>query len=527
MRRALVIFALLLSPPAFAQNLTDLRVVAETPFARPGLPYTLHVGYWNQSQVTATGAVLTVTAAVDILQAPAGCTISGRTATCDVGTLPGWTTAPHPDFRGLSFVLRALDANEQQFDVRVEIQSQGVEGLPENNVFTAAVRTMRAFYVTSTADAGSGSLREAIHNANAACFAEVPCLIGFRIANASAQWVTIAPETPLPPITRFNIAFDGNSQTEFFGDSNPLGPEVELSGGLQREGNGLSYFGCTGFAVRGLAINGFPGNGILLAGDHDCQSQNVTVENNYIGTDPTGTRAIGNQRGIYVDGFVQAAIQHNVISGNVRSGLYVQRGSVAARRNIIGLTPDVAAPLGNGASGVYLGAASGGSDVSHNHIGFSLHWGIAIHPLATFISAAPNSLQANVGLGIDWGFDMNPENGPVGLPDITSVRVENGQTIIEGTVSEANNSVPNRIDVYANDAPDPSGYGEGQYTLGSVELSPTRTFRFVYPGDLRGKWVTATLTHTTLLGLRAPGEDDISSGIGRTTSDFSRAVLVP
>ncbi|HYO75729.1 MAG TPA: hypothetical protein VE010_04645, partial [Thermoanaerobaculia bacterium] len=91
----------------------------------------------------------------------------------------------------------------------------------------------------------------------------------------------------------------------------------------------------------------------------------------------------------------------------------------------------------------------------------------------------------------------------------------------------ANNSVPNRIDVYANDAPDPSGYGEGQYTLGSVELSPTRTFRFVYPGDLRGKWVTATLTRTTLLGLKAPGADDINSGIGRTTSDFSRAVLVP
>jgi hypothetical protein len=112
----------------------------------------------------------------------------------------------------------------------------------------------------------------------------------------------------------------------------------------------------------------------------------------------------------------------------------------------------------------------------------------------------------------------------VALPEITSVRFENGQTIITGTVTPVGTRYYfTRIGVYANDAPDPSGYGEGQYVLGEVngegdEGGPYR-FTFVWPGDLRGKWVTATTT-------RFEPSREFVSGLFTTTSEFSRAVEV-
>jgi parallel beta-helix repeat protein len=383
------------------------------------------------------------------------------------------------------------------------------------------------FTVTTTADSGSGSLREAIHSANATCQSGFDrCTIEFRIPNATAPWVTIYPETPLPHVTGWYVTIDGTTQTAFAGNTNARGPEVEVSGVMEREGNGFVSTGCGNFAVHGLVVNGFPGSGVLLASG--CHSAGLGfVTGNYIGTDPTGTRSVRNQRGVYVDGNNSGVIEHNVISGNMRSGVYVQRGGgTRIAFNKIGLTPDFG-PLGNGASGVYIGPLFS-AVVEHNFIGFSHHWGIAIHPHAVMVTAAPNSLQANFSLGIDWGHDLNPTSKEtVPPPEITSVRVENGQTIIEGTITPFVTLLEHGVHLYANDAPDESGYGEGQYTLGM-----TRTFgpnfTFVYPGDLRGKWVTATFARAFVQPLaRAPRPDGFPDFVMVATSEFSRAVLVP
>ena len=121
----------------------------------------------------------------------------------------------------------------------------------------------------------------------------------------------------------------------------------------------------------------------------------------------------------------------------------------------------------------------------------------------------------------------------IALPIITSVRFEDGRTIVEGTTTAFGTFNP-AVTVYANDAPDPSGYGEGQYVLGEVRATygepytgPMR-FTFVYPGDLRGKWITATVTHQYYNGwLKTPGtigtNDDTGWGYYTTTSEFSRA----
>jgi len=122
--------------------------------------------------------------------------------------------------------------------------------------------------VTNTGDKGEGSLRAAIEAANALTEL-IPSRIVFNIPGAAPErgWFTIYPNTPLPAIVAADIEIDGGTQTEFGGDTNPLGPEIELDGAALWFGNGLeiSQSGLT--YVKRLAIGGFPWNGIKVARD--------------------------------------------------------------------------------------------------------------------------------------------------------------------------------------------------------------------------------------------------------------------
>jgi parallel beta-helix repeat protein len=519
MRRVLVVLALLASTAAFGQGQPDLVVsIGGEAWVIPGEPTPIHVRYWNLSRTAAaTGTSITFTSAAPLLTAPAGCTIAGDQATCSAATVPPMQGDRPDNTQQLTFTVRAPDRSSALFELTAAISSSEGDAVPHNNVFRNTWITSPAFFVTTTADSGPGSLRDAIEQVNGPCVGDVrPCVIGFRIPNGGAPWVTIATATPLPPILGAFTIIEGATQTEFAGDTNPHGPEVELTGVAQPDGNGLVYAACTSFHLRGLAINGFPGSGVLLA--PRCRFADdrgivpAAISGNYIGTDPTGTRAVWNQRGVSVDGTDNAQITGNVISGNLRSGVYVQKGrAIIIRDNKIGLTPALT-PLGNGATGVYVSALGENSDVSHNFIGFNRHWGIAVDRDILAVNAAPNSLQGNFGLGIDWGHDMGPDSGRLGRPRITSVRVENGQTIIEGVNPLLGGRLQHEVHLYANDAPHWTGYGEGQYTLGSVRVSGA-TFTYTHPQDLRGKWVTATFTENV-------------DGFTKRTSEFSLAVEV-
>lgn len=377
--------------------------------------------------------------------------------------------------------------------------------------------------VTNTEDSGSGSLRAAIE-ATYGC--RPSCRIVFNIPGPG-PWHTIRPERPLPPLLNVTT-IDGTAQTRFGGDTNPLGPEVELSGALLREGHGLHLCGGT---VTGLVINGFPGNGLVLGGAH-CERVSTlrggSVSGNYIGTDPTGTKAVPNTRGIWVTDWLQNwvfqyswRIHDNVISGNRHSGVWIQNGPARVANNVIGLNAKHDAPLGNGASGVAVMLEGRGSDVVDNYIGFNHHFGIGLHPAVENVAVAGNSFQANGGLAIDYGFDGASPAGAKGVPPIPVIlqaRYENGFTIIESAVPQ---DPFTWLVYYASDAPDPSGYGEGQYVLGRGGPS------FRMEGDLRGKWITATATRGFYWALRdQPRTNSDYAGFASATSEFSRAVEV-
>ena len=80
------------------------------------------------------------------------------------------------------------------------------------------------------------------------------------------------------------------------GDSNPLGPEIVLSGDLAgASANGLELHSSNNL-VHGLSIQQFSENGIHVTGNSNALS------GNYIGTNATGLSALGNSlAGVSID----------------------------------------------------------------------------------------------------------------------------------------------------------------------------------------------------------------------------------
>jgi len=132
------------------------------------------------------------------------------------------------------------------------------------------------------------------------------------------------------------------------------------------------------------------------------------------------------------------------------------------------------------------------------------------NPNTTNDSIRGNSTFSNGGLGIDLNNDgVTPNHtgflaGPNNLqnyPTITNAFSYAASTIALGNL----NSATNRsffIDFYRNTAADPSGYGEGQFYLGTagVTTDGSGNALFAYTnnsGNYSGQYLTATATAAT------------------------------
>jgi parallel beta-helix repeat protein len=206
------------------------------------------------------------------------------------------------------------------------------------------------FIVTTTADAGAGSLRQALLDANANPGRD---RIVFDIPGPGPH--TISPGSPLPWMTD-PVVLDATTQPGFAGP-----PLIEIDG--SSAGAGAASIVVTGgnSVVRGLAINRFQDFGIRLA----MRGFNV-VEGNYIGTDPTGTVALGNTVGGVrvgaapnnrIGGTTTAA--RNVISGNSQDGLELQNShGTVVQGNFVGTDASGTTALGNSQTGINVSNGS-------------------------------------------------------------------------------------------------------------------------------------------------------------------------
>lgn len=234
----------------------------------------------------------------------------------------------------------------------------------------AATRCAAAtFTVTSTADDGAGSLRQAIVAANDAPGTDT---IAFAIPGSGVHEILVS--SSLPGFVE-TVVVDGYTQPGSSPNSNPLGSNAQIRVVLAGTGSsgvhGLALLvGATGSTVRGLAINRFGGPQISAIGD-DC-----VISGNYIGTDATGTIAYpsapGTRLGLSVSGDRcriggTAPADRNVVSGNSHAGIYVGGSDITVQGNLIGTDRTGGAALGN-ACGVSIGVTGPGADPTLNAV---------------------------------------------------------------------------------------------------------------------------------------------------------------
>jgi titin len=213
------------------------------------------------------------------------------------------------------------------------------------------------FIVTNITDSGSGSLRQAITDANAGSGTNA---IIFQIPGTGP--FTLIPSSAYPAITPNPVVIDGTTQPGYAGK-----PLVQINGsGLGTSGDGLELFAGNSQA-SGLAIFSCTRDGIRIQG-----GGTNSIQGNYLGTDATGTNSLGNtEGGVYVYRSSGNLIggtntsSRNVISGNA-NGIYIDDGSLPAlgsgnvvQGNFIGVTAAGTKALGNVNSGVYVITAPG------------------------------------------------------------------------------------------------------------------------------------------------------------------------
>lgn len=221
------------------------------------------------------------------------------------------------------------------------------------------------FTVTSTNDSGSGSLRQAILDANLTPHLDV---VTFNIPGTGPH--RIAPLTPLPAITN-TLIIDGYTQPGANPNALHAGNnavfKIELDGSNAGAGaNGLAVQ-ATNSVVRGLVINRFGGNGIVITGI----AAAITIEGNLIGTDLNGTVARPNGDGIFIAGIISGVqiggsvpSARNVISGNIGTGIYITgsypvfHASAIIQGNFIGTDKNGTASLGNSGDGIRMDLAA-------------------------------------------------------------------------------------------------------------------------------------------------------------------------
>ncbi len=148
----------------------------------------------------------------------------------------------------------------------------------------ATIALPDTFTVTNTIDGGSGSLRQAINDANGHVGLD---MIVFSIPGGGVH--TITPALPQLPSITSPVVIDGSTQPGFAGL-----PLIEISGAtISNNGNGLVIdTGGSGSTIRSLVINHGWSAAILLL------TNNCVIDGCFLGTDPTGTIAFGNTQGI-------------------------------------------------------------------------------------------------------------------------------------------------------------------------------------------------------------------------------------
>lgn len=403
------------------------------------------------------------------------------------------------------------------------------------------------------ADCGDGlqncSLRDAIFAANGNGDGEIDGII-FNIPGPGPHTLFFASGLPTlnTPVHIDGYTQPGSSRNTLETGGNAV-LMVELDGSTAGPStNGVSLTpGSSGSTIEGLVIHGFTTTNVRLDAD------DTRFLGNFIGTDVQGElpgASLGLPDGIFIKGANNVIGgpkpgDRNVISGNAFVGIAVVGENAwgnIIQGNHIGADVTGTQNVGNGYVGISLLFGShdnliGGIEPgAGNVIAFNEGSGVSVSDLGGGNAVLGNSIFSNfenesfadLGLGIDLNGDgITPndlgdlDEGPNRLqnfPELSEAFVlENGQVLFQVSL----NSEPNqeyRLEFFANEACDASGYGEGKIFLGSIDFVNT---------DAGGSAAGATSFATTLTAQGGFFLTATATSLdGGDTSEFSPCVQV-
>jgi hypothetical protein len=343
--------------------------------------------------------------------------------------------------------------------------------------------------VTNANNQGSGSLRQAIADANALANTD-PVQIQFNIPttdagyNATTGIFTITLTSSFPAVTHPGVTIDGTSEPGYSTSSTVTGgtisvakPKVEIVPnptkplviGLDVQANNV--------AIKAVTIHGF-GQTTATGDKADIRVGSVTgadIEQDFIGTSATAF----------------AAPASGLVSGG--NNVLVS-GSGTLKNNLIGFS----------STGSAVSMQSGATSwlVQSNAVSGAAGAGVSVASTSTQDTITQNSIFGNGALGIDI-----PPLGSVttsGAPTLSKAFLAGGNLTVTGSAP-----VGATVEVFIA-APDANGYGEGKtYLTSFIAATGSFTQTFAQPAGVSpGTVLTATAT------------------LGGSTSEFCQNIAV-
>jgi parallel beta-helix repeat protein len=380
---------------------------------------------------------------------------------------------------------------------------------------------------------GLTSLREA---AIASTNTTGPEMIAFDIPTTDPgfdgeEFVIAIDPDPVPQRVSFGLEI-GDDATTIDATTQPGGFPIVVEGGPQSttDPDGGLRITSSGNAVIGLGVRGYA-NAMQADGGSNNRFVGVTATGNAnailfsgggTGGVVSGSTVSDNLRiGIGAINTADIVIDGNTITGNGNEGVFIQNGDrVSVTDNLISGS-GLAAILHQGG----IVGTIAGNTITDNDI-----WGIMVQGgrFSQQLTITGNSIANNGALGIDLlGGKEDPAGSPGGgvtrndpgdrdegangllnYPEKLSATDDGTATTVEGRLTSPDPQTIT-IELFANTAPDPSGFGEGETFLATATADAKGRFTATLPGGLAGQWITTTATD-------AAGN----------TSEFSEAVQV-
>jgi hypothetical protein len=329
---------------------------------------------------------------------------------------------------------------------------------------------LSAYVVTTTADSGPGSLRDAITVISADVNPDGSSKLSYTGSDPTRDEIdfaistgldpvtkvaTIAPNGPLPPISNA-VVINGYSQpgakpnclsgpgalgvapagASSYGDDAML--KVQLDGEGAGDATGLSLQ-ASNITVQGLVINRFTHWGI------DIHAYNAVIAGDFIGTDVTGTTAydsagqhLGNgSAGIYVESSYDTIGGTALAARNIISGTWAPAGSTHPAGDGIYIEEDFPANTGNVIEGNFIGTDhtgtttvdSGGRSLGNAGDGI-LTFAVKDTTVGGPTAGADNLISGNAvnGVEVEWPFGITDDlvQGNFIGTDVTGTRITDG-----------------------------------------------------------------------------------------------------